>query len=134
MHLFIDHRTEYSFSEPQRRLIQLLRLTPSSFDGQQVIDWQINAECDVRLLPGRDGFGNETTMLYVDGPISRLVLTTRGEVLTENRHGIVRGTPDPMPPEVFLQQTELTRPTPRLPISLIPLPQRKPTESPPSIC
>lgn len=111
MHLFIDHRTEYLFSEPQRRLIQLLRVTPSSFDGQQVIDWEINAECDVRLLPGRDGFGNETHMLYCDGPLSRLVLTTRGEVLTENRHGIVEGAGDPLPPEVFLRQTMLTSPT-----------------------
>lgn len=111
MHLFIDHRTEYLFSEPQRRIVQLLRVTPSSFDGQQVIDWQINAECDVRLLPGRDGFGNETSMLYCDGPLTRMVLSIRGEVLTENRHGIVHDAPDPLPPELFLQQTDLTRPT-----------------------
>lgn len=111
MHLFINHRTEYLFSEPQRRIIQLLRVTPSSFDGQQVIDWQINAECDVRLLPNRDGFGNEVSMLYCDGPLTRLVLSIRGEVLTENRHGIVHDAPDPLPPEVFLQQTALTRPT-----------------------
>jgi transglutaminase-like putative cysteine protease len=114
MHLFIDHRTQYLFSEPQRRVIQLLRVTPSSFDGQQIIDWQINAECDVHLLPGRDGFGNETTMLYCDGSLTGLALSIRGEVLTENRHGIVAGAPDPLPPDVFLQQTTLTRPTPEI--------------------
>lgn len=114
MHLFVDHRTEYQFSEPQRRLIQMLRLTPHSFDGQQVIDWQINVECDARLLPGRDGFGNETTMLYVDGPVSHLVLATRGEVLTEARDGLVRGSPDPLPPEIFLQRTALSNPTPEI--------------------
>jgi len=114
MHLFINHRTQYSFSVPQRRVIQLLRVTPSSFDGQQIIDWEINAECDVRLLPSRDGFGNETTMLYCDGPLTRLVLSIRGEVLTENRHGVVRGALDPLPPEVYLQQSALTRPTPEI--------------------
>jgi transglutaminase-like putative cysteine protease len=114
MHLFIDHRTQYLFSEPQRRVIQLLRVTPSSFDGQHVIDWQINAECDVRLLPGRDGFGNETAMLYCDGSLTGLALSIRGEVLTENRHGVVLGAPDPLPPDVFLQQSALTRPTPEI--------------------
>lgn len=109
MHLFIDHRTEYRYSEPQRRIIQLLRVTPPSFNGQQIIDWQINVECDARLLPGRDGFGNDTTMLYVDGPINSLVLTIKGEVLTENRHGIVQGAPSQLPPDVFLQQTALSR-------------------------
>lgn len=114
MHLFIDHRTEYRFSEPQRRVIQLLRVTPTSFNGQQVIDWQINVECDARLLPGRDGFGNETTMLYIDGPINGLTLTVRGEVLTENRAGIVQGAVELMPAEVFLQQTTLSRATPEI--------------------
>jgi len=114
MHLFIDHRTEYSFSEPQRRVIQLLRVTPSSYDGQQVVDWQINAERDVRLLASRDGFGNETSMLYCDGPLTRLVLTISGEILTEDRHGIVRGAAEPLPPEVFLQHSDLSRATPEI--------------------
>lgn len=114
MHLFVGHRTQYLYSEPQRRVTQLLRLTPASFDGQQIIDWQINAECDVRLLTGRDGFGNETTMLYCDGPLDRLVLDVQGEVLTENRHGIVRGAPEPLPTEVFLQRTALSAPSPEI--------------------
>jgi transglutaminase-like putative cysteine protease len=114
MHLFVDHRSQYLFSEPQRRIVQLLRVTPPSFDGQQVIDWEINAECDVRLLTNRDGFGNEATMLYCDGPLNRLTITIRGEVLTDNRHGIVKGMPDPLPPEVFLQSTSLSRATPEI--------------------
>jgi transglutaminase-like putative cysteine protease len=114
MHLFVDHRSQYLFSEPQRRIVQLLRVTPPSFDGQQVIDWEINAECDVRLLSNRDGFGNETTMLYCDGPLNRLALTIRGEVLTDNRHGIVRSASDLLPPEVFLQTTALSRATPEI--------------------
>lgn len=114
MHLFVNHRTEYWFSEPQRRVTQLLRVTPPSFDGQHVIDWEIETDCDVRLLPGRDGFGNETNMLYVDGPASRLMLQVRGEVLTEDRQGIVRHAPDPLPPEVFLQSTTLSAATPEI--------------------
>jgi Transglutaminase-like enzymes, putative cysteine proteases len=111
MHLFIDHRTEYRFSEPQRRVIQLLRVIPASFDGQQVIDWQINVGCDARLMPGRDGFGNDTTMLYIDGPVTGLTLAIRGEVLTENRAGIVQGVSELLPAEVFLQHTALSHAT-----------------------
>lgn len=111
MRLFVRHTTHYAFSEPQRRLIQLLRVTPGSFAGQQIADWQINVGCDVRLKPGRDGFGNETTMLYCDGPIDDLALTIEGEVLTENRNGLVRGAVEQLDPIVYLRETPLTGPS-----------------------
>lgn len=109
MRLFVRHTTHYAFSEPQRRLIQLLRVTPGSFSGQQIVDWQINVGCDVRLKPGRDGFGNETTMLYCDGPIESLSLNIEGEVLTENRNGLVQGAVEQLDPIVYLRETPLTR-------------------------
>ncbi|MDB5717756.1 MAG: transglutaminase protein [Sphingomonas bacterium] len=105
MRLFIEHRTDYRFSEPQARLIQLLRMTPASHAGQNVVDWRIDVDCDARLKPGRDGFGNETQMLYINGPIDRICLTVTGEVVTEDRAGMIAGTAEPLPPEVFLQKT-----------------------------
>ncbi|MDB5684942.1 MAG: transglutaminase, partial [Sphingomonas bacterium] len=102
MRLFIEHRTDYRFSEPQARLIQLLRMTPASHAGQNVVDWRIDVDCDARLKPGRDGFGNETQMLYINGPIDRICLTVTGEVVTEDRAGMIAGTAEPLPPEVFL--------------------------------
>lgn len=114
MRLFVHHKTHYAFSQPQRRLVQLLRVTPGSFAGQQIIDWQINVGCDVRLRPGRDGYGNDTTMLYCDGPIESLSLTIEGEVLTESRNGIVEGAVEQLPPVVYLRDTGLTAPTPEI--------------------
>lgn len=110
MRLLIEHRTEYRFSEPQRRLIQLLRVTPPSFEGQAVVDWQIDVDCDARLKSHRDGYGNEITMLYVDGPISSVTLTVGGEVLTEDRAGMVEGAPEPLPPMLFQRATPQTLP------------------------
>jgi transglutaminase-like putative cysteine protease len=110
MRLFIHHRTDYRFSEPQARLVQLLRLTPTSHEGQNVVDWRIDVDCDARLKPGHDGYGNETCMLYVDGPIEHISLTVSGEVLTEDRAGVVIGAPEPLPPQLFTQTTRLTRP------------------------
>lgn len=114
MRLFIHHRTDYRFSQPQARLVQMLRLTPTSHEGQVVVDWRIDVDCDARLKPCRDGFGNEVTMLYVDGPIEHIALTVTGEVLTEDRTGLVAGTPEPLPPLVFTQSTALTQCSPAI--------------------
>ncbi|WP_174273537.1 transglutaminase family protein [Sphingomonas bacterium] len=110
MRLFVRHRSEYSFSEPQARLVQLLRLTPSDHAGQSIVSWRIDVDRDARLKPTRDGYGNLTTMLYIDGPIDRITLEVSGEVLTEDRAGMVSGTAEPLPPLYFLQETPLTKP------------------------
>jgi len=107
--LFVRHRSEYAFSEPQARLVQLLRLTPGNHHGQSIVSWAIDVDRDARLKPHRDGYGNEATMLYIDGPIERIVLEVTGEALTEDRAGMVTGTPEPLPPAYFLQQTALTK-------------------------
>ncbi|USI72035.1 transglutaminase family protein [Sphingomonas morindae] len=109
MRLLIEHRTAYRFSQPQRRLIQLLRLTPASFVGQAVVAWRLDVDRDARLRAGRDGYGNETTMLYVDGPLEAITLTVTGEVLTEDRAGMVEGTNEPLPPGLFLRATPQTQ-------------------------
>jgi len=109
MRLYVSHRTEYSFTEPQSRLVQLLRVTPGNHAGQCVVSWTIDVDRDARLKPARDGYGNETTMLYVDGPIDRIAISVTGEVLTEDRAGMIGATPEPLPPLHFLQPTSLTQ-------------------------
>ena len=109
MRLKIEHRTHYAFSRPQRRLVQLLRMTPPSFDGQAVIDWHVEVDCDARLRRSRDGYGNEITMLYVDGPIDRIALIVGGEVLTEDKAGMITGAAEPLPLQLFLRPTPQTQ-------------------------
>lgn len=108
MRLTIDHRTRYHFSEPQARVVQLLRMTPLDFGGQTVIDWRIDVDCDARLREGRDGYGNITTMLYVDGPVDAVSIMVRGDVLTDDLAGRVKGTLEPLPPLFFTRATPLT--------------------------
>jgi transglutaminase-like putative cysteine protease len=108
MRLKIEHRTHYEFSQPQRRVVQLLRVTPPSFDGQAVVDWHVEVDCDARLKRSRDGFGNDVTMLYLDGPIDRITLTVGGEVLTEDKAGMVQGAAEPLPAQLFLRPTPQT--------------------------
>lgn len=109
MRLAIDHRTRYTFSEPQARLVQLLRMTPADFNDQTTVAWRIDVDCDARLKKGRDGFGNETTMLYAEGPIKALEICATGEVLTTEATGVVAGGHEPLPPALFARTTPLTR-------------------------
>jgi len=108
MRLYVRHRTEYVYSEPQARLVQLLRLTPGNHAGQSIVSWNIDVDRDARLKASRDGYGNETTMLYIDGPIERISIAVSGEVLTEDRAGLVSGTVETLPPLHFLQSTAPT--------------------------
>jgi transglutaminase-like putative cysteine protease len=108
MRLSVNHNTVYRYSEPTRRIIQLLRVTPPSFQGQTVLNWRIDVDCDARLRQGRDGYGNVTHMLYVDAPVRALTISVSGRVLTEDRAGIVKGVLGDLPPEVFLRETPLT--------------------------
>jgi len=108
MRLRVRHVTRYRFDQPQARLVQLLRLRPQNNPGQSVVWWNIEVDRDARLREGRDGYGNRTTMLYVDGPLDAIEVAVAGEVLTEDRHGLVGG-PEPLPPLAFVQPTPLTR-------------------------
>ena len=102
MQLTVRHVTTYTYAEPARGIIQLLRATPASFVGQNVLDWRIDVDCDARLREGRDGYGNITHMLYVDKPVRSLSVSVNGRVLTEDRAGVVQGLPHDLPPQIFL--------------------------------
>jgi len=108
MRLNVQHRTEYFYTEPQSRLVQLLRMSPGNHLGQSIISWSIDVDRDARLKPARDGYGNDITMLYVDGPVDRIAITVSGEVLTEDHAGMIGQTAEPLAPMYFLQPTALT--------------------------
>jgi transglutaminase-like putative cysteine protease len=110
MRLLIQHQTEYRYTEPQARVVQMLRLKPTSHIGQNVVDWRIDVDCDARLKHATDGFGNIVSMLYLAGPVERIGLRVTGEVLTEDRAGVVSGAIETLPPAVFTRTTELTAP------------------------
>ncbi len=110
MRLSIDHRTIYRFSTPQTRLVQMLRMTPSDTNDQTIAAWRIDIDCDARLKPGRDGFGNKVTMLYAEGPIRAIEICVAGEVLTGPHAGVIDGSIERFPPGLFLRETALTEP------------------------
>ncbi|MFA5989005.1 MAG: transglutaminase family protein [Sphingomonas sp.] len=108
MRLAINHATRYRFSQPQARLVQLLRMRPSDTTHQTVSDWRIDLDCDARLRYGHDGFGNCTAMLYAEGPIGSIEIAMSCVVLTVPGDGVLAGVAEPLPPRLFLRATPLT--------------------------
>ncbi|MEP9402744.1 transglutaminase family protein [Sphingomonas sp. VNH70] len=109
MRLSVHHETRYRFSEPQARIVQLLRLFPGDTTHQTVIHWRIDVDCDARLREGVDGYGNHTRMLYAEGPVDGLLLTITGEVLLSEDDGPIEGASEPFPQALFRRVTPLTR-------------------------
>jgi transglutaminase-like putative cysteine protease len=111
MRIAVDHRSHYRFSQPQARIVQMLRLTPCDTQDQTVVSWMVGVDCDARLRDAVDGFGNAVTMLYAEGPIEALDVTVTGEVLTTDSSGLVRGSNEPLPPMLYLRTTPRTLPS-----------------------
>jgi transglutaminase-like putative cysteine protease len=109
MRLSVHHETRYRFTEPQARIVQLLRLFPGDTSHQTVVNWRIDVDCDARLREGFDGYGNITRMLYAEGPVDTLVLSVSGEALLTEQDGPIEGTDEPFPPDLFRRVTPLTR-------------------------
>lgn len=108
MRIRISHTTTYAYSQPTRTILQVLRLSPRSHDGQHVVAWRVEADSDIRLRAGEDAFGNQVHTLSVDRPVSGLTLSVTGEVRTSETGGVVAGAVERLPPPVYLRETALT--------------------------
>lgn len=110
MLISVRHVTRYSYDAPTRFVVQSLRLTPSSFEGQRVISWTIKAPSIGKAVRFRDGFGNIGHLLAVHEPLTELVIEATGVVETMDRAGVVRGLVETAPTRVYLRQTAATTP------------------------
>ena len=107
MRLRIAHTTSYRYEPPATGVIQILRMTPSSHDGQYVAEWQIDVSTDTRLQVHQDAFGNVTHVL-TEGTTADLTIKVEGLIETHDTGGVLRGTDERFPPSLFLRSTDLT--------------------------
>jgi transglutaminase-like putative cysteine protease len=108
MILTVSHRTSYSYDPPVRGVVQSLRLTPSRFDGQRIVDWSVSVQGGIRGGAFRDGAGDWIEGWSARGPLSELVVTVVGQVETADRAGILRGHRETVPPCAYLRDTPAT--------------------------
>ncbi len=113
MRLRISHTTTYHYEPPATGVIQILRLTPGSHDGQYVAEWQIDVSTNSRLDMHEDAFGNVTHVM-THGTIADLTITVGGLIETHDTGGVLRGTDERFPPSLFLRQTSLTSVNPAM--------------------
>jgi transglutaminase-like putative cysteine protease len=113
MRLRILHSTIYRYEPPATGVIQILRMTPGSHDGQYVAKWQIDVSTDTRLDMHQDAFGNVTHVM-THGAIEDLNITVEGLIETHDTGGVLRGTDERFPPGLFLRRTALTEINPAM--------------------
>lgn len=109
MRIRIAHETVYRYEKPAKSVIQTLRLAPRSHDGQHVIRWRINVDQDVRLSEIEDAFGNVGHVFSAAGSIETMRVTVEGEVETQDRAGVLRGTIERFPVSLYLRETALSQ-------------------------
>jgi transglutaminase-like putative cysteine protease len=106
----VFHESTFTFAPPVRSLIQVLRMTPRNCEGQHVMSWRIDVDNDCRLSAAEDAFGNVTHTFSLEETLSELTLLVEGEVRTFDTAGVVRGSLERFPPELYLRTTSLTMP------------------------
>ncbi|WBU64576.1 transglutaminase family protein [Paracoccus aerodenitrificans] len=111
MRLKITHHTVYNYERPVSFGVQSLRVMPSVFQGQKVIEW--NVDMGEHSEPGagfRDGAGDWVQLWTIHGPVQQVPVRTEGIVETSDLAGVLRGHREMIHPMVYLQSTETTAP------------------------
>ena len=106
----IAHVTRYSLAAPVNYSIESLRLTPPSFDAQQVVSWTIDMPCIDEAVRFRDCYGNTAHLVVLPKPHQEISIIARGTVETRDRAGIARGLVEIAPMRVFKRVTAYTAP------------------------
>ena len=110
MLITVRHTTRYIYDLPIRYTVQSLRLTPVSFKGHHVTNWQVRVPGASQSLQFTDGFGNIVDLVTIHAPHRELVVEASGSVETSDRTGIVEDLPKSAPVRIFLRETGQTRP------------------------
>ncbi|SRR5579883_1992 len=103
MRFKIAHEMSFAYSPPAKSVIQLLRLTPRSYDGQHVLRWRMSCDVDCVLRQSEDSLGNIVHTLSYNRPAERIGVLAEGEVETFDTSGVVRGAVEPLAAEIYLR-------------------------------
>ncbi|WP_022707932.1 transglutaminase family protein [Paracoccus zeaxanthinifaciens] len=114
MKLRISHETTYRYDRPIRNLIQSLRLTPSIYEGQKVLQWQIDLPGGVRGPGFRDGAGDWIEGWTLRGPTDEVTVRIEGRIDTRDTAGVLRGHREMIHPLAYMRETQVTRADPGL--------------------
>ncbi len=109
MLLSVSHQTRYLYDRPVRGVVQSHRMTPSVFQGQKTVAWQITGSDGLRGGAFRDGAGDQVQAWTVRGPVEAITVTVKGQVETRDLAGVLKGHREGIPVETYLRVTVPTR-------------------------
>jgi transglutaminase-like putative cysteine protease len=107
MRIRVAFASTYVYDRPAR-MVQLLKLTPRSHEGQHVAYWHVDVQPDAKLWQREDPLGNITLAMYLSQATQRVTINVSGEVETFDTAGVVRGSVERFPDIVYLRSTALT--------------------------
>jgi len=110
MQLRIRHISTYRFASPARFVVQSHRLMPATFQGQNVLDWNVSAKSGIFGTYFRDAAGDQIRTLSVSGPVSDLAILVQGTVETTDMSGVLQGLRETISPLSYMRPTPTTRP------------------------
>jgi transglutaminase-like putative cysteine protease len=110
MRIHVRHETVYAYTTSPKYVIQKLRLSPRSHEGQYVRRWRIEVDQDCRLIETADAFGNIVHSFTLHDQVDELRIAVEGEIETEETAGVVRGAVERLPLALYLRETDLTEP------------------------
>jgi transglutaminase-like putative cysteine protease len=111
MRIKISHETTFTYSPSARWIIQNLRLTPRSFDSQYVMRWRVSVDLDGALRHNEDALGNIVHTFSYQSDARKIAVLAQGEVETTDAVGVVRGSVETLPADMFLRASALAQPT-----------------------
>lgn len=110
MQLVVRHQTLYQYAHAASRIALKLRLRPSDFDGQSVVNWGVSVNGEAIDRQSINAWGDYEAIFQNKEPASTVTIVASGLVETADRAGVVGGLKRDVPPAVFLRQTSLTIP------------------------
>jgi len=114
MRISIDHRTHYHFDQPVWQGVKRLRLSPRTCGVQTVLDWDINVEGGTVECSYEDHNQNHVALISLDAGNGEIAITCSGTVETRDAVGMSGPHTGFMPLWLLTNQTELTKPGPKL--------------------
>ena len=108
MRLTVDHVTRYSYEHPVTSLVQSHRLTPSVYEGQRTLSWEVTVSEGRRGAEFTDGGGDRIQGWSVPGPVHEVTVHVRGELETIDTAGVLRGHREVARPALYLRETPIT--------------------------
>lgn len=110
MKIKVKYTTTYSYDSIVPKLIQSLKLYPTTSSNQEILDWRVSASKGKILESHVDALGHKILNIFNTNLKGNLKITSAGTVITKDFSGVIKGLKEKINPLCFLRHSKLTKP------------------------